>query len=167
MLPANFGTSCVPTPPPPLECTKGPHVYSHFLGKGGVLGRLSREDFPEKTQKRGFYGVFFTKLPEKWRKRGYDLYLHVSWGFNSLPRKGDRALIALQLCGIGPLEGSGKICTHISWAWRKEKKRKEREWGHHNFPEIERGWILCGKARQRVRQFSRDRECPVIGNTHR
>ena len=61
-----------------------------------------------------------------------------------------------------------KICTHISRARRKEKKSKER--GHHHVPEIggqvdkcpiERGWIR-GKARKRVRQFSRDWECPML-----
>ena len=30
----------------------------------------------------------------------------------------------------------------------------------------EKGWILCGKARKMVRQFSRDWGCPVVGKTH-
>ena len=38
-----------PPPPPPLECTRRPHAYSHFLG------RLSREDFPEKPGKGGVF----------------------------------------------------------------------------------------------------------------
>ena len=61
------------------------------------------------------WGVF-QKLPEKLRKGRYDLCVHVSRAFNSLPRKGDRALIAY---AVGPLEGSGIIRTHISRARRK------------------------------------------------
>ena len=47
------------TPPPPhthththaLECIRGPHARSHFLGKGGIFWPQCREDFPRKPQK--------------------------------------------------------------------------------------------------------------------
>ena len=69
----------------PRKTWKGGRFYSHFLiGKGGILGRLSREDFPEKNLKRFFFlnqypeieiDIFFRKLPEKLRKRWYDLFI--------------------------------------------------------------------------------------------
>ena len=92
---------------------KGPHAHSHFLGKGGYFGRLSREEsFPRKTGKRGVllnqspdgdYGGVFQKLHEKLRNRGMiNLYVDVSRAFNSLPRKWDRALITSRICGRAP-----------------------------------------------------------------
>ena len=96
-------------PGPPTRMYKGPLAHSHFLGKGGIFGRLSRENFPETNGQKG--GVLkpisrdmgvFQKLPEKLRKRGYDSYVHVSRAFNSLPRKGDRTLISLHFYGRDP-----------------------------------------------------------------
>ena len=64
--------------------------------------------------------MLFNKLPEKLRKRGYDLYVHVSRAFNSLPRKGIGPLLHCNYV-VGPLEGSGRIRTHNP---KPEKKRK-------------------------------------------
>ena len=111
-------------PPPPLECTRGPHAYSHH----------SREKryFPREKPKKGVFlnqspeiwGVF-QKLPEKSRRRGYNLCVHVS--FNSLQRQGNRALFSLLISDRAPRGYSGKIRTHISRARGKENKIKERE----------------------------------------
>ena len=60
-----IGEVVVPPPPP---CMRGPHAYSHFLGKGGILGRslgkISRQN-PEK-------GVFFNncQIVSNTRDRG-------------------------------------------------------------------------------------------------
>ena len=96
------------------------------------LGKI----FSRKNLKRGCfevnlprYGVFFQKLPEKIRKKGgrYDLYVHVSRAFNSLPRKLGRALIIiiLYICGRAS-EGNDKIRTH-NYLPSPKKRRKEME----------------------------------------
>ena len=47
--PVDIGTHDIsPSPPPQLECIRGPHACSHFLGKGGIFGASSQEDFPIK-----------------------------------------------------------------------------------------------------------------------
>ena len=42
-------------PGPPLECIRGPHARSHFLGKGRYFLAVVSERFPEKTRKRGCF----------------------------------------------------------------------------------------------------------------
>ena len=77
-----------------------------FSGKGVFLAVCVGKIFPRKPDRGVFlnqspkiWGIF-QKLPEE--KRGYDLYVHVSRAFNSLPRKGDRALITSHICGRAP-----------------------------------------------------------------
>ena len=49
-------------PPPPPECTRGSHPFSHFLGEGGNFRRVSREDFPEKSLKRGCFKPIYRDM---------------------------------------------------------------------------------------------------------
>ena len=152
---------------PPLECTRGPHACSNFVGKLCILAdQLSREDLRENNLKRGCFKPVsrydmgnFQKLPKKLRKRG----MIYTITFNSLPRNGGiyRALIILYICAYLLIY----TYVHIS----RVRRIREREWGHlyTNVTEIEgqlgkfprKGWMLCGKARARVRQISRDRGC--------
>ena len=113
------------SPPPPTRMYKGAACAFPFSRERGYflavcLRKISREK-PEKgvflNQSPEIWGVF-QKLPEKLRKRGYDLYIHVSRAFNSPARKGDRALFTSHICGRGP-EGSGKIGTHFPRDRRK------------------------------------------------
>ena len=125
-------------PPPPLEC-----IY-----KGALCA------FPFSRERWYFLAVCLGKIcPRKSGKGGV---------FKPISReKGIGPLLVLHRRSmVGPLEGSGKIRTHISRARKKKKKIGNR--GHHNVPEIggqleksslERGWILCGNACKRVRQF--------------
>ena len=138
-----------------------------FSGKCVFLGRLSWEEFPEKTWKGGvlnyspaIWGIF-QKLPEKLRGRGGGGYtVHVSRVFITLLRNRGRALI-MYICGIGLPEGNGKIRTYFP----SPKKRKETKgtrshlayWsqdrGSTGKSSIERGWIFCGKIRERSVSF--------------
>ena len=105
---------------------------------------------------------------------GYDLFPEPSIASRE---RGIRPLLHW-ISLVGPLyRVSGKIRTHYVPARRRKKTTEFRgNRGHHNVPELgahavgksslERGWILYGKARKRVRQFSRDRGRPVIGITH-
>ena len=76
--------SSAPPPHPPLKCTRGPHAYSRFLGKGGnfspfLSGRFSRK----KNLTMGFFFkpisvdmVYFSETSRKIQKNGvYDLYI--------------------------------------------------------------------------------------------
>ena len=44
-------------PPPPLECMRGPHAYSNFVGGRGYFLAVVSGRFPEKTWKRGCFFV--------------------------------------------------------------------------------------------------------------
>ena len=153
----NISRGLAPLPPSPLQMYKGSHAYSHFLGKGGIFGRLSREEFPYRKPESFLFSIsrdmrYFSEASRKIKKRGYDLYTQPNFrAFNSLPRKVGRALIILYGCGRAP-EGNGKTRTHISRARRKKWNR-----GHCNVPNVqevkwesslERGWVLCRKARK-------------------
>ena len=63
---------------------------------------------------------------------------------------------------------------HAYFPSPKKRKEKKGNRGHHNVPEtggqvgkwVDMSYDIFGEARKRVRQFSRDSACPVMGNTH-
>ena len=63
-------------------------IFSRKTWKGSVLKLISRD-----------IGYFFRSLPRIKKKGGEDLYVPVSWAFNSLPRKGDNMVY---FCGRSP-----------------------------------------------------------------
>ena len=50
-------------PPPPLECTRGLHVYSQFLGKGGMFWLFLSERFSQENPEKG---VFLNQSHKIW-----------------------------------------------------------------------------------------------------
>ena len=89
--------------------------------------------------------------------------------------KGVVPLLLLYICGRPPPQGNGKARTHISKPEGRKKKRKKKgigvtvmlPRGSNGKSSLQKGRILCEKVRKKFRQFSRDRGCPMIGNTHR
>ena len=105
-------------------------VFPYFSGKGVFLDRLSREDCPMKNLKRG---CCLNQSPKIWgnileasremKKKGYDLYIHVSRAFNYLPRNGGRALIILYCISVVEPPRVMVKYVHI-FPEPEEKKRK-------------------------------------------
>ena len=149
--------------------------------RGYFLAVCLRKIFPRKPEKGVFLNQFpeiwgvFQKLLEKLRKRGYDIYMFAELWIAS--RENEIGPLFHCISVGGTLEGSGKIRTHTVFHDPEEKKRKEtkrkgkgvtimsRDRGLIGKSSLERGWMLCGKARKMVCQFSRDRGCPVVRNT--
>ena len=109
--------------PHPTRMNKGAACVLPFSRERGyfgpfVSGRFSREK------------LFQKKFPEKLRKRGYELYVHVFRAFNSLPRK-DVGPLLYCISVVGPPMVMVKYVNIFP-----EPREKKGNRGHHDVPEV-------------------------------
>ena len=175
------------TPPPHSNVQGGCMHVPISLGKGGIVCCLSREDFPEKKPEKGVFlnqslriwGVF-QNLPEKLRKRGVLFICTCFLSLQEPPEKwgyiGPLLCCIMYISLVGP-PGVMVKYIHVSQARRKEKKMKgdrgswdrglprksSQDRGSTGKSSLGRGRVLCGKAPERVHQFSRDGGWPING----
>ena len=138
----------VPAPPPPRH-KRRPHACSHFLGKICILGRLSREEFPEKVLKRRCFWPISRDI------RDITKLLFLCFTSQMKRKKKKRG-------GRTRIDRGSKLIEKFPRSDRESPNKMVPKWQKF----LRKGVYIMWKSPGKGLWFFLDKGCHVIGNEH-